>query len=66
MAAFTACAGSGQNATGLQRYPSQQEGLGRTRAKTFGHCPVCGYTVRSFGIVQAIKVTRHKEKASDA
>jgi hypothetical protein len=61
MASFTPCAGSGQQAVNIWRAPSQQDGLGMTRAKTFGDCPVCGRVQMSYGLVQGIKVTRHKE-----
>jgi len=60
MASYTPCAGSGQAAVKLEHYPSQPDGLGMTRAKTFGECPACGRTVKSYGIAAYIKVNRHK------
>jgi DNA-directed RNA polymerase subunit RPC12/RpoP len=66
MASFTPCAGSGQNATGLHQYPSCSHGMDTTRAKTFGKCPSCGYTVMSYGLVQRIKVQRHSDQAKCA
>ena len=62
---YTPCAGSGKSATGLTRYPSRPDGLGMTRAKTFGECPDCGRVVMSYGVVTQIKVTRHKAKLDD-
>jgi hypothetical protein len=58
MASYTPCDGSGENAVNMQRYPSRPDGLGMTRAKTFGECPGCGRIVMSYGM--AAKVTRHK------
>lgn len=59
-ASYTPCAGSGQAAVRLEQYPSRPDGLGMTRAKTFGSCPACNRTVMSYGITRLIKVTRHK------
>jgi hypothetical protein len=60
MSGYEPCEGSGQNAADIKQYPSRPDGLGMTRGKTFGACPVCGRTVMSYGIVARIKVTRHK------
>jgi hypothetical protein len=65
MAGYTACEGSGKQAVNLKQYPSHQDGLGMTRAKTFGHCPACGRTVRSYGLVNGIKITRHKPREGE-
>lgn len=65
MASFTPCEGSGKAAKDLGRYPSVPDGLGFTRAKTFGSCPACGRTVMSYGLVQVITVTRHKAQQRD-
>jgi len=65
VASFEACAGSGMSAVSLERYPSQRDGLGMTRAKTFGKCPACGRVVMSYGLVNAIRVTRHKAEAAE-
>ena len=60
MSGYEPCSGSGKSASELVRYPSQRDGLGMTRAKTFGHCPACGRTVMAHGLAMQIKVTRHK------
>ena len=65
MAGYTPCEGSGRDAVNLERYPSRPDGLGMTRAKTFGDCPACGRVVKSYGVVARIKVTRHKAQESD-
>ena len=65
MASFEACAGSGRQAVDLNQCPSVADGFGMTRAKTFGHCPVCGYTKRAYGITSSIKMPRHKSKAEE-
>jgi hypothetical protein len=65
MSGYQPCDGSGRNATGLVRYGSQSNGLGMTRAKTFGECPSCGRTVMSNGLVMSIKVTRHKAQEQE-
>ena len=62
MSGYEPCAGSGQNASDLVRYPSRRDGLGMTRAKTFGECPACGRTVMAYGLAMSIKVTRHKAR----
>jgi hypothetical protein len=63
MTSYTPCEGSGRNAVDLERYPSQRDGLGMTRGKTFGKCPGCDRTVMAYGITASIKVNRHKPKA---
>lgn len=65
MASYVPCDGTGRNAVNLEHYPSQPDGLGATRAKTFGKCPACPRTVRSYGIVQRIKVNRHKPQPTE-
>jgi hypothetical protein len=65
MASYTPCAGSGQNAVKLERYPSRPDGLGMTRAKTFGDCPECGRVAMSYGVAMRIKITRHKPRTND-
>lgn len=65
MGGYIPCEGSGQNAVNLARFPSQPDGLGMTRAKTFGECPACGRTVKSYGLVAHIKVTRHKAETRE-
>jgi len=65
MTSFVPCPGTGSNAVSLERYPSQQDGLGWTRAKTFGNCPSCGYLVKSYGLVQNIKIARHKARTAE-
>jgi hypothetical protein len=60
MPGYTPCDGTGKNAVNIEQYPSQPNGLGYTKAKTFGNCPGCGRTVMSLGLVQFIKVNRHK------
>jgi hypothetical protein len=65
-ATYTPCKGSGENAVKLERYPSRPDGLGMTRAKTFGYCPSCGRTVMSYGVAMFIKVNRHKPRADEA
>lgn len=64
MAGYTACTGTGQNAVGLHHYPGTPPGLGNspTPARTFGNCPVCGWTVAERGNPARIKVGRHKDK----
>lgn len=65
MSGYEACKGSGRNAVELWRSPSRRDGLGMTRAKTFGECPSCGYTVMSNGLVNSIRVARHKARVSE-
>jgi len=65
MASYTPCEGSGQWAVNLVQYPSRPDGLGATRAKTFGDCPVCGRCVREYGLTPRVKVKRHKEQESE-
>lgn len=60
---YTPCEGSGKSAVNLERYPSRPDGLGMTRAKTFGNCPACGRMVMSYGLAQSIKITRHKAQS---
>lgn len=66
MAGYTPCEGSGRDAVNLERYPSRSDGLGMTRAKTFGDCPACGRVVKAYGLPVRIKVTRHKAQESDS
>lgn len=65
MASYTPCEESGKWAVNLEQYPSRPDGLGMTRAKTFGDCPACGRVVKSYGITSWIKVTRHKAQTSE-
>jgi hypothetical protein len=59
------CEGSGKQAVKLEQFPSHADGLGFTRSKTFGHCPACDRTVMSYGLVNGIKITRHKPRVAD-
>ena len=65
MSSYTPCEGSGRNAVNLERYPSRPDGLGMTRAKTFGTCPVCPRVVMSYGLAPRVKVARHKAQQSE-
>jgi hypothetical protein len=63
MAKYTPCPGVGVKPVDIQFYPSQPDGLGYTRAKTFGKCAECGYTVMEYGNARNIlKVPRHKKR----
>lgn len=67
MASYVPCDGSGRNAVNIWRgAPSQPDGLGMTRAKTFGDCPVCGRVQMSYGLVTHIKANRHKAQVRES
>jgi hypothetical protein len=66
MASYTPCEGSGKYAVDLEQYPSQPNGLGATRAKTFGKCPACPRTVMTYGLAGFIKANRHKPQQEEA
>lgn len=71
MASYTPCTGTKKPAVSLQRYPSTPSptpGGGETwsKAKTFGKCPECDYTVMSYGVVASITVARHKHHTRES
>lgn len=49
MASFTPCEGTGKPAADMYFSPSRPDGLGFTRAKTFGKCPACGRDELRYG-----------------
>ena len=60
---FVPCEGYGKRPVEVRFYPSRPDGLGATRAKTFGNCPACGYTVMEYGDARlTLKVKRHKSR----